>query len=206
LQNFDPIYGTDISTFTDPYEIVMYLESFEQWEGEGDIASKFGLEIKDKLTWTVSKLVFLDIIGNPNSFARPREGDLIYWPTAKRTFQIKYVDAFDHLFYQFGALQTWKMTVELFEYSDETFDTGIKEIDLLQKSFSLNLLDWALTDSDGAPLLTNGRIGNNYMVVDSFTVSTVDPVADNDQIPKETQPFLDFSEINPFSEDFHEAP
>ena len=60
------------------------------------------------------------------------------------------------MFYQLGALQTWEMTCELFEYSDEQLKTGIPEIDSLQTKFSTNILDFTLKGEDGKYLTTDG--------------------------------------------------
>jgi len=203
LTNFDQLYETDDqSTYTNVYQIAMFLDNFEQWEGSGDLASKFGLQINDKVIWSVSRRVFQDIIGHPNQMIRPQEGDLIYYPIAKRAFQITYVDGFE-MFYQLGKLQTWKMTTELFEYSGETFNTGVPEIDLLQTNYSTNVLDYSLQSEDVNNLLTEN---GDYIVVDKFDLNKIDPIADNTQITVENDNYLDLSRINPFSSDFNEAP
>ena len=36
-----------VSSFEDTYEIEMYLEGVEGFEGEGDLYSKFGVEVRD---------------------------------------------------------------------------------------------------------------------------------------------------------------
>ena len=42
LVNEDYLFGEDtISTFDDGHEIEMYLETFDQFEGDGDLLSKF---------------------------------------------------------------------------------------------------------------------------------------------------------------------
>ena len=56
--------------------------------------------------------------------ARPQEGDLIYFPLVKGSFQISYVED-DNPFYQLSNLPTFKLTCELFEYGNEAIDTGI---------------------------------------------------------------------------------
>jgi hypothetical protein len=203
LTNLDQLYLTDDqSTYTDVFQICMYLDTYEQWQGDGNLATKFGLKINDKVLWSVSKRVFQDVVGKPNKMIRPQEGDLIYYPIAKRAFQITYVDNFE-MFYQLGKLQTWKMTTELFEYSDETFNTGVPEIDTLQTNYSTNVLDYSLEAEDGSYILAET---GDYIVVDKFDMNKIDPIADNDQITTENNNYLDLSRINPFSSDFKEAP
>ena len=214
LQNFDQLMLTDDqSMYSETYMICMYLDSFEHWQGEGDLSTKLGFQIKDKLTWSVSRRSFTDEIGNPQGLSlvntktgplsRPREGDLIFWPMGKRTFVIRYVDAFDDRFYQMGALQVWNMTCELFEYSDETFNTGIPDIDILQQQFSTNILDWALQTEDGFNLQTEN---GDYITVDQYDIQVIDPISDSDEVDKEVTGFLDFTEVDPLSGWFKEAP
>ena len=121
------------------------------------------------------------------------EGDLIYFPLNKKCFQIKYVNKFE-MFYQLGALQTWEMTCELFEYSNENLNTGIPEIDSLQKKFSQNQFDWLLRDEDGNALLTEE---GDYIVLESAPVPAG---ADNDWIQQESDQFVDWTTVDPFSE------
>ena len=107
-----------------------------------------------------------------------------------------YVNKFE-MFYQLGALQTWELTCELFEYSSEIFNTGIAEIDLLQKKFSLNAFDWAILNEDEERIMTED---SDYIVVENFTIEEIDALADNSFIQNETDDFLDFTEKDPFSE------
>ena len=107
-----------------------------------------------------------------------------------------YVNKFE-MFYQLGALQTWEITCELFEYSSEKFNTGIPEIDSIQKNLSLNIFDWALLDEDGERILDEN---SDYIVMENFTLETLDAIADNSFIQSETDDFLDFTERDPFSE------
>ena len=51
----DSILGEDVqSTFGDAYSVEMYLENTEGFEGEGDLMSKFGLQIRDQATFVIS--------------------------------------------------------------------------------------------------------------------------------------------------------
>jgi hypothetical protein len=101
------------------------------------------------------------------------------------------------MFYQLGALQTWELTCELFEYSNEKFDTGIPEIDSIQKNFSLNVFDWALLNEDGERIIDEN---SDYIVMEKFTLEEIDDLSDNSFIQNETDDFLDFTEKDPFSE------
>ena len=43
----------EVSQFTETHEIEMFIDSVEQFGGEGDFLSKFGVEIRDTLELTV---------------------------------------------------------------------------------------------------------------------------------------------------------
>jgi hypothetical protein len=96
-----------------------------------------------------------------------------------------------------GALQTYELTCELFEYSGEQFNTGIPDIDDIQDKLSLNVFDYAVLTEDNFALITED---DNYLVLETYNVETIDPFADNDSIETEADSFLDFTERDPFSE------
>jgi hypothetical protein len=121
----DRLFGEDVlSQFDKTYEIEMYLQSVDGFEGEGDILAKYGLEIKDKVEMVVSRRRFMDEVGNLETISRPREGDLIYFPLGNYLFEINFVEH-ENPFYQLGKNQTYLLQAELFTYSLEKFDTGV---------------------------------------------------------------------------------
>ncbi len=123
--NKNTIFGEDpISRFGSAKPIEMYLESVNGFDGQGDILSKFGLQVKDSASLTVSKSRFIRETG----MVRPMEGDIIYLPLTKGFFEIKFVEH-ENPFYQMGKNYVFKLSVELFQYSEEEFVTGETEID-----------------------------------------------------------------------------
>ena len=110
----------------------MYIKSVDGFEGEGDLVSKFGLEIRDQIVFSVARRAFegLDI------GVRPKEGDLIFFPLTEKLFQVMFVEH-ETPFYQTGALPTFDLTCELFTYSDEKIDTGVEEVDVIEQKQSL---------------------------------------------------------------------
>lgn len=138
-QKLDKLYGEDVLTqFDDYYDIEMYIENVDQFEGGGDIFSKFGIDIKDQGTLLVSRARFKQVVEGYSPFdivpARPREGDLIFFPLNEALFEIKFVND-EKMFYPFGALYVYSLQVEQFAYSHEEFETGIEEIDKVEKQF-----------------------------------------------------------------------
>jgi len=196
--NFDSLYTEDdLSTFDTSFMIEMYIKNVEGFGGEGDFLSKFNLQIRDSITFCVARRVFNEEIGNIEALDRPREGDLIYFPLNNKIFEIKFVEH-EAIFYQLGSLQMYEIQCELFEYSNERFNTGISDIDdlyvpsyeLAAQSYSLlqEGSTFALIDEDGFELLTEGA-GPGEDVED-----------DSDIIQREASQFIDFSVRDPFSE------
>lgn len=197
LNNYDAVYGADDqSSYENAYPIEIYIKSIDGFGGDGTFLSKFGLEIRDRVVFSMAQRVFNEEVGTFTTQVRPNEGDLIYFPLNKKCFQIKFVQKFE-MFYQLGALQTWEVTCELFEYAGETMNTGIPEIDSLQKKFDINMMHWALKDQDGNILLDSDGA---MLLLEHSSVDDLVPAAENDEIQKESDTFVDFSAYDPFSE------
>jgi len=142
LVNLDELFGEDtVSQFDDGYELEMYIQNVDGFEGEGDILSKFGIEIKDSMTLVVSRRRFEETISTYEDIKRPREGDLIYFPLSKTLFEIRFVEH-ENPFYQLGRLYTYVLSCDVFTYSHEDIDVGISDIDNVEeerKQFMINL-------------------------------------------------------------------
>tara|TARA_E500000331_G_scaffold51534_1_gene44751 strand:- start:1981 stop:2619 length:639 start_codon:yes stop_codon:yes gene_type:complete len=168
----DTIFNEDtVSSFTNAYTVEMYIDSVEGFEGEGEMLSQFGLNVSDQLITTVSKTRFT----TETSMSRPKVGDLIYLPLVDKAFEIKFVE--DEVpFFQLGKMHVFQLTTELFEYSHETVNTGIVEIDN-------NFSDAQIADD---------TIDNQPDVDTGLT-----PLS-----PAVTDGVIDFTTTNPFSEDY----
>lgn len=197
LNNYDDVYGADDqSSYETAYPLEIYIKSIDGFSGDGDFMSKFGIEIRNQVIFSIAQRRFSEEIGQSTTQVRPNEGDLIYFPLNKKCFQIKYVNKFE-MFYQLGALQTWEMTCELFEYSGELLDTGIPEIDSLQTKFSTNIFDWAIKNESREMLLTED---GDYLIQENSSINDLIAAADNDEIQTESDQFVDFTAYDPFSE------
>ena len=135
----DELFGEDTSSkFDDAYSVEMYIENTEGFEGEGDLLSKFGVEVRDQATFVLSRRTwnrFVSLDQNLVTATRPQEGDLIYFPLGNQVFEIRFVEH-ENPFYQLGKLNVFKLQCETFEYSHEAFDTGIAELDGVEDSFA----------------------------------------------------------------------
>ena len=130
IVNKDKIFLDDVpSRFSDAYKVEMYIENTEGFEGEGDLFTKFGIELRDQATFIVSRRRWVQLVGKRLEVAnfRPREGDLIYLPMSESMFEIRRVET-ETPFYQLKDLPTFRLQCELFEYSGEDFDTGVDTI------------------------------------------------------------------------------
>lgn len=197
LNNYDSIYGADDqSSYENAYGIEMYIKSVDGFSGDGNFMSKFGIEIRDQVIFSMAQRIFSQEVGTYTTQVRPNEGDLIYFPLNKKCFQIKYVNKFE-MFYQLGALQTWEVTCELFEYSGETLNTGIPEIDILQKKFDTNQYNWTLQTEDSEYIVTED---GDLIVLEGSSPNDLIPAAENDEIQNESDQFVNFTAFDPFSE------
>lgn len=140
IVNEDSVFNEEaLSKFGEAYMIEMYVDSVDGYEGDGNLLSKFGLEVRNQISFVLSRKRWNNLIGKfgnePNELIRPNEGDLIYLPLVKGLFEIRYVDG-DTPFYQLQNMPTYKLTCELFEYGNEAIDTGVEEIDSFETKYA----------------------------------------------------------------------
>jgi hypothetical protein len=128
----DKILGDEVpARFGSAHKIEMYIENTEGFDGEGDLFTRFGVEIRDEATLIVSRRRWIQQVQRLDetvSSVRPLEGDMIYLPLSHKLFQITHVEH-EQPFYQLSNLPVFKLRVQLAEYSDEDYDTGLTEID-----------------------------------------------------------------------------
>lgn len=187
FRKLDQIFGEDVlSHFDVSFPIEMYLETFNGFEGEREIVSKFGIEVRDNMSLVVAKKRFqqesakVPVMEDRSiELDAPMMGDLIYFPMTKGLFEIKYVDN-KQVFFQGGKLYTYRLDCELFKYSYEEIDTGVSEIDDIED----NIVQQIDEDGDGVP----DAIQDSKGVNDSTTIQ------------QNASSLIDFTEVDPFSE------
>ena len=215
LVNRDLILGEDVaSKFNAAYLCEMYMDTTEGFGGEQELISKFGLEIREDSTFTVSKRRWNDLVEDPATLIkadRPNEGDLIYFPLMNSFFEIQFVED-QEPFFQLGNLPVYKLRVTRFEYSSERLDTGGSDIDAAEDKYSLDMLNHQMTleAEEGSLLLENDSASgeSNYFLLESYEIQTQSPYADNIDLDNEagfdtasvSDDILDFTERNPFGE------
>ena len=140
IVNEDTLLGDDpTSKFSSSHKIEMYIENPEGFDGEGDLFTRFGVEIRDEVTLIVSKQRFETQVKRMTtsgiSVERPAEGDLIWMPLTNKMFEIRMVEH-EQPFYQLENLPIYKLRCTLFEYTGEDFDNQIDEIQDIEENFS----------------------------------------------------------------------
>ena len=179
IVNEDRILGDDVpSRFNSSYKIEMWIENVDGFDGEGDLFSKFGVEIRDQATFVVSRRRWNQTIhrhDNEITIARPAEGDLLYIPFSSKLFQITHVEH-EQPFYQLQNLPTYKLRCELFEYNDEDFDTNVDVIDDIQTdyAYAYNLtMNTTKTGATATSTLTGGNITSINITDGGFGYTSV---------------------------------
>ena len=174
----DDIYGEDkLSTYNDIFEFDMYIKTFDSYEGDGQFLSKFNLEVRDSITFSVARRTFGNEIASQSpDIQRPREGDLIYSTMMKKLFVIKYVNQ-TAIFYQMGDLQIWDVACDVWEYSNERFNTGNAEIDAIEEQYTV------------------ANVFNDT----EYENAMLDVYATNKEFQDEGQGIIDWTNVDPFS-------
>ena len=136
LVNVDPVFREDpVSKFNSNYLLEMYVDNIDGFDGEGDLFTKFGVEIRDQVTFTVAKRRWQQTVmryDNEITGTRPFEGDLVFTPFSKKLFQIMHVEH-EQPFYQLNNLPVFKLQCELFEYNDEDIDVANDDITQIER-------------------------------------------------------------------------
>lgn len=196
-------YSLDILLTEDPqhyfdtaYDTCLYVKNAQGFEGKGHFLTQVtgGLELRDSLTLVIATQAFMDDVGFEEDFTRPREGDLIYFQEHNKLFEITFVQKY-RLFYPLGALFTYDLNCELFEYSAQKFSTGIRAIDSIQTNLTEDFFDWAILCEDGRTMVTeDGAV----VLREIYQPESILPLDQTDYIRTTADADLDFTERSPF--------
>ena len=179
------------SKFEEAIPLEAYVDTFDGYEGQGSLLSKFGVQALDDLTLVISRDRFenyvtplIKNIPNIELATRPKEGDLIYFPLGDRLFEIKFVEH-EKPFYQLGKNYVYELRCELFELEDEVggwdqLSTTTDEIDdaLVDQGYitSLKLISIGSTATLGVTT-SSGYIQNIFLNDDGYDYDKVPTVA-----------------------------
>ena len=145
----DQIFGENIqSRFERAYMLEMYLGNISDWGGDKEFFSKFGAEIRENATLTVTKRTFEKYV--PSSIAiRPNEGDLIFVPVFNKILEIVFVE--DEVFFFTHGNKfpyVYQMECETFRYGNEKVDTGVETIDKINDNYLYTINFTVSADTD----------------------------------------------------------
>ena len=155
----DQLFGDDpVKAYTSAYPIEMFLETFNDFEGNQEFFSKFGLEVQKEARVAVARRTFERYV--PTALRNtPKEGDLIWVPLFQKLLEIKFVEQERNFFQlgrgaargagggnrgsfsQFGKLMPYmyELSLQMFKYNGEKLDTGIIDVDDLQDVHSFGV-------------------------------------------------------------------
>ena len=125
------------SKYQSQFQIEMILSNVEGFGDTSEFISKFGLRITDEVKFRVSTRRWDEESASYNLTinGRPNEGDLLYFPLTQDLYEIKFVER-ESPFYQFGKIQFYTMTAEIYEVGSDDISTGVAEIDEIETLFS----------------------------------------------------------------------
>jgi len=148
FSNKDYLYGEDtVSRFNRSYELVAYVNNVTGFDGQGDLITKFGIDLKDRIELVLSKKTFQDTITRVNTdLTRPKEGDLIYFDDSDTLFEINFVEH-ENPFYPLGKLYTYVLTCETFVFSQEDFNTNQSFIDDTDEDYGKTAAELTMTNN-----------------------------------------------------------
>ena len=126
--------------YQDQFQIEMLLVNVMGFGDNAEFISKFGLTITDEIIFRVSTKRWEEEVAEHSMSAkltvpeRPNEGDLLYYPLTQNLYEIKYVGK-EEPFFQFGKIQFYAITAELYQVGSDDLATGIAEIDAIEVLF-----------------------------------------------------------------------
>ena len=126
------------SKYQEQFQVEMLLSNVEGFGDGAEFVSKFGLRITDEVQFRVSTRRWDEVVAQYNPTltvtSRPNEGDLLYFPLTQDIYEIKFVEK-EAPFFQFGKIQFYSITAELYELGSDDFDTGVAKIDDIELQF-----------------------------------------------------------------------
>ena len=126
------------SKYQEQFQIEMILQNVMGFGDNAEFISKFGLRITDEIIFRVSTRRWDEEVAANNPTleidSRPNEGDLLFFPLTEDIYEIKFVGK-EEPFFQFGKIQFYAITAEIYEVGQDDFDTGVAAIDSVEQLF-----------------------------------------------------------------------
>ena len=160
--------------YQEQFQIEMLLQNVTGFGDNAEFISKFGLRITDEVIFRVSTRRWDQEVAehSPNLTveSRPNEGDLLYFPLTQDIYEIKFVGK-EEPFFQFGKIQFYAITAEIYEIGSDDFDTGVAEIDAIEQLFD-NAIKLVM-DPGGSGDFTVGEevVGDEFLAKASSAIT-----------------------------------
>jgi len=162
------------SKYQEQFQIEMLLQNVMGFGDNAEFISKFGLRITDEIIFRVSTRRWDEEVAehNPNLEldSRPNEGDLLYFPLTKDIYEIKFVGK-EEPFFQFGKIQFYAITAEIYELGSDTFETGVEEIDDIEQLFDPAIQLFMDPGGSGDFQVGEEVVGNQFLATATAVVS-----------------------------------
>ena len=136
IDTTDLVYGEDpTKVYTTNYPIEIYNTDTTDFQGQREVFSKFGIELKLEYTVLISRKSFLQRVAQNNLYMRPIEGDLLWIPHVRGhglLYEITFVNPESDMFMlgrQFPYY--WQLKMEPFKYSQEIIQVGLPSVDAI---------------------------------------------------------------------------
>jgi len=162
------------SKYEEQFQIEMLLQNVQGFADNAEFISKFGLRITDEIIFRVSTRRWDEEVAqhNPNLVidSRPNEGDLLYFPLTKDVYEIKFVGK-EEPFFQFGKIQFYAITAEIYEYGSDNFDTGVAEIDEMEQLFDNAIRLYMDPGGSGDFIVGEEIVGDEFLAKATSTIT-----------------------------------
>tara|TARA_B100001996_G_scaffold8740_1_gene7389 strand:+ start:350 stop:1474 length:1125 start_codon:yes stop_codon:yes gene_type:complete len=162
------------SKYQEQFQIEMLLQNVTGFGDNAEFISKFGLRITDEIIFRVSTRRWDEEVAEHSPTltveSRPNEGDLLYFPLTQDIYEIKFVGK-EEPFFQFGKIQFYAITAEIYEVGQDDFDTGVAEIDAVEQLFD-NAIKLVM-DPGGTGDFTVGEevVGDEFLAKGTSVIS-----------------------------------
>ena len=162
------------SKYQEQFQIEMILQNVMGFGDNAEFISKFGLRITDEIIFRVSTRRWTEEVAEHNPTLtvpeRPNEGDLLYFPLTEDIYEIKFVGK-EEPFFQFGKIQFFAITAEIYEVGQDDFDTGVETIDSVERLFD-NAIKLVM-DPGGSGDFTVGEevVGDEFLAKATSTIT-----------------------------------
>lgn len=162
------------SKYQEQFQVEMLLQNVTGFGDGAEFVSKFGLRITDEVIFRVSTRRWDEVVAAENPTltitSRPNEGDLLYFPLTQDIYEIKFVEK-EQPFFQFGKIQFYAITAELYELGSDSFETGVEEIDDVEIEFASAIK--LVMDPGGSGDFTVGEevVGDEFLAKATATIS-----------------------------------